>query len=92
MQWQLPLWVRAMSGYPVVRRDLVEADLLIPSVNTNEYYGTEDIIKLKYIGNVNEQFEDDFSGGYVKFRDPRGHFVFLYNIDLDWIETSLNES
>ena len=81
-----------MSGYPVVRRDLMEADLLIPSINTNEYYGQEQLSELKYIGNVNEDFEDDFSGGYVKVRDPRGHFVFLYSIDLEWIEEALSES
>jgi hypothetical protein len=95
MQWQLPLWRRAMilGGYPVVRRDLVEANLLIPSVNTNEYYGQEQLSKMKYIGNVNEQFEDDDSGAYVKFYAPEGHVVYLYNIDLDWIETeSLIES
>jgi hypothetical protein len=85
-------FVQIGSGYYTVRKDLVESDLLIPSVNTNEYYGVEEVAKLKHIGNVNEQFEDDFSGGYIKFRAPEGHFVFLYSIDLDWIEESLNKS
>ena len=48
---------------------------------------------MKYIGSVNEQFEDDDSGAYIKFYAPEGHVVYLYNIDLDWIETeSLIES
>lgn len=85
-------FVQIGSGYYTIRKDLVEADLLIPSINTNEYYGQEQLSELKYIGNVNEDFEDDFSGGYVKFRDPRGHFVFLYSIDLEWVEEALSES
>jgi hypothetical protein len=70
----------------VVRPDLIAEGLRIPSVNTNEYYGQEEVSKLKYIGNVNEDFEDDFSGGYVKYYAPEGHVVYLYNIDLEWIE------
>lgn len=70
----------------VIRPDLIAEGLRIPSVNTNQLYGQEEMSKLKYIGSVNEDFEDDFSGAYVKFYAPEGHVVYLYNIDLEWIE------
>jgi hypothetical protein len=70
----------------VIRPDLVEQDLLIPAVNTNQFYGDEDLVKLKHMGSVNESFEDDESGGYVKFYAPEGHVVYLYNIDLEYKE------
>ena len=69
-----------------IRKDLVEASLLIPSVNTTEFYGNEDVAKLKYVGSVDEAFEDDSSGAYAKFYAPEGHVVYLYNIDLEYLE------
>ncbi len=70
----------------VIRPDLIAEGLFIPSVNTTEYYGQDELSKLKYIGSVNEDFEDDFSGAYVKFYAPEGHVVYLYSIDLEWID------
>jgi hypothetical protein len=71
---------------PTIRRDLVEAALMIPAVNTNQFYDVEDVAKLKYIGNVDSAFEDDFSGEYAKFYAPEGHVVYLFNIDLEYLE------
>ena len=71
----------------MVRADLTAQDLLIPAENTNEFYGDEDLAKFKFIGWVNENtYEDDPDGSFAKFRAPEGHFVFLYSIDLDWVE------
>jgi hypothetical protein len=71
----------------IVRKDLTEQDLLIPVINTDEYYGNEEMKNLKFIGWVNEvTYEDDHDGSLAKFQDPRGHTVFLYSIDLDWEE------
>jgi hypothetical protein len=69
-----------------VRKDLVEADLLIPAHNTNQFYGVEDVAKLKYVCNVDEDMEEDIDGAFVKFYAPEGHTVILYNIDLDYLE------
>ena len=70
-----------------LRKDLIEQDLMIPSLNTNEYYTEHDLVKFRLIGSVDETtFEDDPDGSVVKFQAPEGHSVFLYNIDLDWIE------
>ena len=70
----------------IVRRDLTAQDLAIPSVNTDEFYTDDELVKMQYIGSVDEvTFEDDPSGALVKFRDPRGHFVLLYSIDLEWV-------
>ena len=73
-------------GVHVIRKDLIEADLLIPAFNTNQFYGAEDVAKLKYVCNVNEEMEDDLDGAYVKFYAPEGHTVILYNIDLEYLE------
>jgi hypothetical protein len=71
----------------IVRKDLTEQDLLIPVVNTDEYYGDEELAKLRFIGWANENtYEDDQDGSLAKFQDPRGHTVFLYSIDLEWQE------
>ena len=70
----------------IIRPDLVADDLLIPALNTNQFYGDEDVAKLKYICNVNEDMEDEFDGAYVKFHAPEGHTVILYNIDLEYLE------
>ena len=87
-----------MSGYYVVRKDLVEEMLLIPAINTTSYYGPEEVLQMKYLGWVDEDLvdvaDDDASrcGVHVKFRAPEGHIVFLYSIDLEWIETGVVES
>jgi hypothetical protein len=71
----------------IVRRDLTALDLAIPSINTDEYYTDDDLVKMKYVGCVDEKtYEDDEYGAVVKFRDPRGHFVLFESIDLDWVE------
>lgn len=70
-----------------VRTDLTAQDLLIPSVNTDEFYGDEDIAKMKFLGWANEvTYEDDQDGSLAKFYAPEGHTVFLYSIDLEWRE------
>lgn len=70
----------------IVRPDLTAQDLLIPSTNTNEYYGDEDLATFKFIGWVDEiTYEDDPDGSIAKFQAPEKHFVFLYNIDLEWV-------
>lgn len=70
-----------------LRKDLIAQDLAIPAVNTNEFYTEHDLAKFVLCGIVNEEtYEDDFDGSLVKFRAPEGHIVFLYNIDLDWVE------
>ena len=87
-----------MSGYYVVRKDLVEEMLLIPAINTTSYYSPEEILQMKYLGWVDEDLvdvaDDDASRDcvHVKFRAPEGHIVFLYSIDLEWIETGVVES
>jgi hypothetical protein len=35
---------------------------------------------------VDSAFEDDFSGEYAKFYAPEGHVVYLFNIDLEYLE------
>jgi hypothetical protein len=70
----------------IVRRDLTAQDLMIPSHNTNEYYGDEHLVTFRLIGSVDETtFEDAEDGAVIKFQAPEGHFVFLDNIDLDWV-------
>lgn len=74
-----------------MRKDLIEQDLMIPSVNTNEYYTEHEIAKMKHLGSVNEEtFEYDEAGSLVKFQAPEGHSVFLYNIDLEWVDEVAN--
>jgi glutamyl-tRNA reductase len=70
----------------IIRPDLVAQDLLIPALNTNQFYGDEDVAKLKYVCNVNEDMEEDLDGAYVKFYAPEGHTVILFNIDLEYLE------
>jgi hypothetical protein len=71
----------------IVRRDLTAQDLMIPSHNTNEYYGDEHLVTFRLIGSVSEDtFEDDESGSVIKFQAPEGHSVFLDSIDLDWVD------
>lgn len=71
-----------------LRKDLIEQELSIPSVNTNEYYTEHDLAKFVFISSVDEEtYEDSEDGSIVKFRAPEGHSVFLYNIDLDWVDT-----
>lgn len=71
----------------IVRRDLTAQDLAIPSVNTDEFYTDDELSKMKFLGWTNETtYEDDPDGSLARFRDPRGHTVFLYSIDLDWVD------
>lgn len=70
-----------------VRKDLIEQELSIPSLNTNEYYTEHDLAKFVFIGFVDETtYEDDPDGSVAKFRAPEGHSVFLHNIDLDFVD------
>lgn len=70
-----------------LRKDLIEQDLMIPAVNTNDYYTEHDLAKFKFICTVDEEtFEPNPDGSFVKFQAPELHSVILYNIDLDWIE------
>lgn len=69
----------------IVRQDLTAQDLAIPSANTDEFYTTEDLLKMRFVGWANENtYEDDQDGSLAKFVAPEGHTVFLYSIDLDW--------
>ena len=45
-----------------IRPDLVALDLLIPAINTNQFYDVEDVAKLRFVCNVGEDMEDDLSG------------------------------
>lgn len=69
-----------------IRPDLVALDLLIPAINTNQFYDVEDVAKLRFVCNVGEDMEDDFSGAYAKFYAPEGHVVLLENSDLEYLE------
>ena len=70
----------------IIRPDLVAQDLLIPALNTNQFYGDEDVAKLKYVCNVNEDMEEDLDGAYVKSYAQEGQTVILFNIDLEYLE------
>lgn len=71
----------------IVRRDLTEQDLAIPADNTDEFYTDDELSKMKFLGWTNERtYEDDEDGSLARFKDPRGHTVLLYSIDLDWQE------
>lgn len=70
----------------VIRPDLVAQDLLIPALNTNQFYDVDDVAKLKYVCNVDEDMEEDMDGAFVKFYAPEGHTVILFNIDLEYLE------
>lgn len=70
----------------VIRPDLVAQDLLIPALNTNQFYDVDDVAKLKYVCNVGEDMEEDLDGAFVKFYAPEGHTVILFNIDLEYLE------
>jgi hypothetical protein len=75
-----------------VRADLTAQDLAIPSLNTDEYYTDEEMRDLTFVGWVNETtFEDDVDGAVAKFTHRLGHPVFLYSIDLDWVEEGSNK-
>lgn len=69
-----------------IRPDLVAQDLLIPALNTNQFYDVDDVAKLKYVCNVGEDMEEDMNGAFVKFYAPEGHTVILFNIDLEYLE------
>lgn len=70
-----------------VRADLTAQDLAIPSLNTDEYFTDDEMKDLVFVGWVNEvTFEDDVDGAVAKFQHKHGHPVFLYSIDLNWVE------
>lgn len=70
----------------IVRRDLTEKGILIPSVNTDELYTDEMIAEMKFISWVNRvTYDDDWDGELAQFKSPKGHVVFLYDEDLEFL-------
>ena len=78
-------WKLGNNHMYVIRPDLVKEGLFIPSTNTNQYYGVEDVARLKHVHAVNENYEPDEDGCYECFYAPEGHVVFLYSMDLEWV-------
>lgn len=69
-----------------VRADLVAQDLGIPDARHDEHYTDDYVRSLTFVAWVDDStYEDGEDGTVAKFHNAEGDEVYLYSIDLDYI-------
>jgi len=70
----------------VIRKDLVAQDLAIPDARYDGHYTDDFVRTLTFVAWVDDStYEDDEDGAVAKFHNAEGEEVYLYSIDLDYI-------